>query len=57
MSPFKSDDLTEIITVEDGLYVVFQSPETAEHKPGYRKLGSFPTLAAAQACLELDRRL
>ena len=41
MSPYESDDLTDVIEKRDGEYVVLRSPETAEHQPAYRKLGSF----------------
>jgi len=49
MSPFKSDDLTTIIEVENSLFVVRWSPETAEHGPSYCDLGSFPTRRQAEA--------
>jgi hypothetical protein len=43
MSPYKSEDLTELIEQEGGEFVVLLSPETAEDKPDYRELGRFPT--------------
>ncbi len=51
MSPFKSDDLTEIIVNDGKKFVVLWSPETAEHNPDYCELGSFPSLKKAEAFL------
>jgi hypothetical protein len=51
MSPFKSDDLTEIIEQNGNVFVVLWSPETAEHSPDYRELGSFPTRKKAETWL------
>lgn len=49
MTPYKSDDLTTIIEPEGDEFVVLWSPETAEHDPDYRELGSFPTRCEAEA--------
>jgi len=51
MSPYESDDLTEIIERNGGEFVVLWSPETAEHDPDYRELGRFSTRAEAEAFL------
>ena len=51
MTPFKSDDLTEVIEENDGTFVVLWSPETAEEQPDYCELGRFPTRADAAAFL------
>ena len=51
MSPFKSDDLTEIIEEDGKRFVVLWSPETAEHDPDYRELGRFATRRDAEAFL------
>lgn len=51
MSPSDSDDLTEIIEPRDGAFVVLWSPETAEHDPDYRELGTFRTETEAEAFL------
>jgi hypothetical protein len=51
MSPFKSDDLTEIIEKDGDKFIVLWSPETAEHDPDYRELGAFPTRRLAEAFL------
>lgn len=51
MSPYKSDDLTEVIAPDGAEFVVLWSPETAEHYADYRELGRFPTRAEAKAFL------
>lgn len=51
MSPYKADDLTEVIEQHEDKFVVLWSPETAEHDPDYRELGAFPTRQAAEAFL------
>ncbi len=49
MSPYQSADLTEIVEPEGDMFVVFRSPDTAEHKPGYVAVGRFPTEDEARA--------
>jgi hypothetical protein len=51
MTPYESDDLTEIIQWRGDKFVVLWSPETAEHDPDYRELGRFTTRAEAKAFL------
>jgi hypothetical protein len=51
MSPTDSDDLTEVISAENGKFVVLWSPETAGHYADYCKLGTFATRAEAEAFL------
>ncbi len=51
MSPYKSDDLTEVIEWDGDKFVVLRSPETAEHDPDYRELGKFPTHRQAETFL------
>jgi len=51
MSPYESDDLTEVISEEDGEFVVLRSPETAGNYADYYELGSFATRAEAEAFL------
>jgi hypothetical protein len=51
MSPYKSDDLTHVIQQEGNKFIVMWSPETAEHEPDYRELGTFPTRRQAKAFL------
>lgn len=53
MSPYDSDDLTEIIEERDGEYYIYRSPSTAEHYPNYETLGKFPTRSQAEAYLKL----
>lgn len=43
MSPFASDDLTEVVVQRDGGYVVLRSPETAEHDPDYQEVAQYGT--------------
>jgi hypothetical protein len=51
MTPFKSEDLTELIEQDGAEFVAFRSPESAEHDPDYRELGRFPTRAKAEEFL------
>lgn len=51
MEPYDSDERTEIISEEDGQFVVLWSPETAEHDADYRELGRFGTRAEAEKFL------
>ena len=54
MSPDESDDLTEIIAKEGKAFVVYWSPETAEHHADYRELGRFSTRVEAEKFLASD---
>jgi predicted nucleic acid-binding Zn-ribbon protein len=51
MTPYDSDDLTEIIEKRDGLYVVLRSPDTAGHSPDYYDLAEFTTYQLAEVYL------
>jgi len=51
MSPYKSEDLTEVIEQNGDKFIVLWSPETAEHHPDYRQLGAFTTRQQAEAFL------
>jgi hypothetical protein len=51
MTPYESDDLTEVIQRRGDKFVVLWSPETAEHDPDYCELGQFPTRAQAKTFL------
>ena len=51
MTPFKSEDLTELIVEESDGFVVLRSSEGAEDDPDYEELGRFPTRDAAKAFL------
>ena len=51
MSPYDSDDLTEIVSEDGGEFVVLWSPGTAEHHADYCELGRFASRAEAEAFL------
>lgn len=51
MTPYNSDDLTEVIEECQGEFVVLRSPETAGHGPDYYELERFPTRQQAEAFL------
>ena len=55
MSPYDSDDLTQVVEKDGDQFVVLRSPDTAEHDPAYRELGRFPSRAKAEAFLAGDR--
>lgn len=55
MTPYESDDLTEIIEQRGDSFVVLWSLETAEHDPNYREPGKFKTRKQARA--ELSRSM
>jgi hypothetical protein len=42
MTPFDSDDLTDVSEVHGDELVLLHSPETAEHDPNYREVARFP---------------
>jgi hypothetical protein len=52
MSPYESEDLTEIIDNREDQFLVLQSPQTAEHAPDYVKIATFSTLEQAEAYLK-----
>jgi hypothetical protein len=47
MSPYKCDDLTEVLCADDGGFVVLRSPDTAEHRPNYEPLVRFTSAELA----------
>ena len=51
MSPYDSDDLTEIIEKRGDAFVVLHSRDKAEHTPDYEEIAKFPTREAAEAYL------
>ena len=51
MSPYKSDDLTEVIEKDGAEFVVLRSPKTAGHFADYRELGRFATRTKAKTFL------
>ncbi len=54
MSPYDSEDLTELIHKDDGEFVVHRSQDSAEHDPDYRELGRFPSRQKAEEFLETN---
>ena len=51
MSPYDSEELTTLIEEDGKEFVVFWSPETAEHDPDYCELGRFPSQEKAEEFL------
>jgi hypothetical protein len=51
MSPFNSEDLTELIEHDGNEFVAIRSPNSAEHDPAYREVGRFPTREKAEEFL------
>jgi hypothetical protein len=43
MTPFNSEDLSELIVEENSKFVVLRSSEEAEDDPEYQELGRFST--------------
>jgi predicted nucleic acid-binding Zn-ribbon protein len=55
MSPYDSEDLTEVVEPVGDEFIVLWSPETAEHEPDYCELGTFSSRAEAEAFLASDQ--
>jgi hypothetical protein len=51
MSPFDSENLTDLVAQEGNEFIAIHSPRSAEHKPNYRELGRFGTHAQAEEFL------
>ena len=51
MSPFRSEDLSELVVQQHDQFIALRSPDTAEHDPSYEELGRLPTRAGAEAFL------
>jgi Zn-finger nucleic acid-binding protein len=51
MSPFDSENLTELIEQDGNEFVAIRSPRSAEHDPNYREVGRFPTRETAEEFL------
>lgn len=51
MTPFHSEDLTELIAPEGQEFVALRSPETAKHDPDYEEIGRFSTRTKAEEFL------
>jgi hypothetical protein len=57
MTPYESENLTEIIEQDGNEFVAIRSPDTAEHDPDYREVGRFPSLEKAEEFLaSIDTR-
>jgi hypothetical protein len=54
MSPYESEDLSEIIEKSDKQYVVLRSQSSAGHTPRYREIARFATKKGAEAFLGLE---
>lgn len=52
MSPFNSDDLTNVIRQRDGVFLVLRSPDTAEDAPFYKEIASFKFREHAEEFVE-----
>lgn len=50
-SPYRSEDLTEVIRETDEGFMVMRSPDTAEHRPKYRPLALFTSQELAMRFL------
>lgn len=53
MSPFDSDDLTNVIHAGADAFVVLHSPDTAEERPAYQEIATFKCREHAEDFIEL----
>jgi hypothetical protein len=51
MSPFDSQNLTELVAQDGQEFIALRSPSSAEHDPDYIELGRFPTRKRAEEFL------
>ena len=51
MSPFDSENLTDIVAKDADGFIAFRSSDSAEHDPDYREVGRFPTREQAEEFL------
>lgn len=51
MTPFDSENLTELIAQDGKEFVAIRSPSSAEQNPDYQQLGRFSSRAQAEAFL------
>lgn len=49
MSPYESDDLTEVSEWRPGEIVLLRSPDSAEHLPDYREVAAFSIRSSGQS--------
>jgi hypothetical protein len=52
MSPFDSQNLTELVAQDGQEFIALRSPSSAEHDPDYIELGRFPTRKKAEEFLD-----
>lgn len=52
MSPFDSDDLTNVICLQADAFVVLRSPDTAEERPAYQEIARFQCREHAEEFIE-----
>jgi hypothetical protein len=52
MSPFDSENLTELVAQDGQEFIALRSPDSAEHDPDYIELGRFPTRKKAEDFLD-----
>ena len=51
LTPYNSEDLTQLIEQDGSEFVALRSPASAEHDPDYCEVGRFPTRAKAEEFL------
>jgi len=51
MTPFKSEDLTELVEQDGSGFIALRSPDSAEHDADYREVGRFPSREKAEEFL------
>ena len=57
MTPYESENLTELIEQDGNEFVAIRSSDSAEHDPDYREVGRFPTREKAEEFLaSIDTR-
>src|SRR5437588_12476991 len=52
MSPYESEDRTEVVESRWKAFVVLRSPDTAEHTANYEEVGRFATREEAESYLQ-----
>jgi hypothetical protein len=55
MSPYDSDDLTEVVEEIEGILVVQRSPDTARDSPGYCEIGRFDSTERVEKFMRAGR--
>ncbi len=52
ISPYDSEERTQIVERRGAGFVVLRSPDSAEHSPDYAEIASFPTMKEAETFME-----